>query len=511
MVTTVLLNVISIYLLLGALYSVSWAVHVRTLNGSGYPCMLLLLSLALCVYLSGYAFELNAESPSQILFWDMVSFLGAPFMPALWLMTVMIYTGRYVNYRKSAPVAVFAIPLILLILRLTNDWHHLFYLSLDYVQIQGHLFLVKQMGPGQYALWIYSFVTVALALGLFAGDSAKRETWQRGKTLLVGGGSCLAAAGLVLAAIRPVPFLDYMALIIPVVSVFIVCAIARYDFLETRAIARNKVFEASTNAILLIDRQYKILDYNERARTLFSPLGIRLCNGYVSSVFRGSDELVEALESVDPTVLTLRVDDERRHYRVTTQDIDETQSFRGWIKTLCDITDMHNLNGELRQQALTDELSMLSNRRAFMAVGTAWVTSSEVDGESLHLLIMDLDHFKSINDRYGHPVGDLVIREFSHMMKGYFCSECLVARLGGEEFAVMRRGLETEAMTREVSVFMDTARQKVYRYEDIRFQVTVSIGMTRRGDGQTLESMMRRADKALYDSKGQGRNRLVVR
>lgn len=513
LLSTVSLNALSIYLLAGAVCSVFWAVRVRTLNESEYSYALLLLGFALCFYLLGYTMELNASSPAQVLFWNALEYLGIPFVSALWLITALVYTGRLPHNRRVLLIVVLVmVPVVTTVLRLTNDFHHLYFAALDVVEFSGELFLVKTPGPWYYVQMVYSLLTIAIALGLFVRAAKYNGRWQKGKALYIAVASAFAVVGLMLVAFRPFgQYLDYMVLLLPLASTAIVCAIVQYDFLETRSIARNRVFEASANAVLLIDREYKILDYNDAARALFARIGVRLRKGYLSSLFDKGSDLPAILKSTEPSVLTVQNDGSERYYRVTTTNIDENNAFRGWIKTLCDITEMHKLNEELRKQALTDELSMLGNRRAFIKAGEAWVLRAEERDEFLCLLMMDLDHFKSINDQYGHLVGDLVIRQFSEMMSQAFCVECLVARLGGEEFAVLRRGLESEAMRKETMEFLRDARHKVYRYQNCRFQVTVSIGMTMKQPGQTLEGMMGRADKALYESKGMGRNKLIVR
>lgn len=507
----VFLNAISVYLLLAAVCSVFWAVRVRTLNGSGYSYVLLLLSFAMCFYILGYVMELNSDSPAQIVFWNHIEFLGIPFVSALWLTTALMYTGHFVHNKMLLIAVIFAIPLVTLILRFTNDYHHLYFASMEYLESYGTIFIIKHAGPWWYVQLTHSLLAILIAMGLFMGDAIKNEERQKGKVYFTIGASAIAIAGLLLAAIKPggLP-LDYMVLCLPLAIVAIVFAITRYDFLETKSIARNRVFDASEHAILLINRRYKILDYNNSARELFAQIDIRLSNGYLSSLLEETSDLYNVLKSTDPSVVMLQTDTGERYYNITTTTIDEDRAFRGWIKTLSDITETHNLNEELRKQALTDELSMLSNRRAFIRIGRTWVSRADKDGKPLYLLMLDLDYFKKINDQYGHLAGDLVIRQFSEIMRQVFLSECLIARLGGEEFAILHRGLGETEMQQMANTFLQKTQQKVYRYQTYRFRVTVSIGMTKKQPDQTLESMMGKADQALYESKDQGRNRLAI-
>ena len=115
-----------------------------------------------------------------------------------------------------------------------------------------------------------------------------------------------------------------------------------------------------------------------------------------------------------------------------------------------------------------------------------------------------------VNDRYGHAAGDLVIRNIGRMLQSHFPEGSLIARLGGEEFAVLQAGLTNAEMLRCVKAFLADAGQYEYSDGGHRFHVTASIGITRRKPGQALEDMMRSADQALYRSKNGGRNRVTV-
>ena len=124
--------------------------------------------------------------------------------------------------------------------------------------------------------------------------------------------------------------------------------------------------------------------------------------------------------------------------------------------------------------------------------------------------MLDLDHFKDVNDRYGHPTGDLVIHEFAQLLKEHFGPESLIARLGGEEFAVMVTDLGEDEMLHKIDSLLEKAALHTYSFFGSRFHVTVSAGMTKRQPEQKLESMMHLSDKALYISKDKGRNCATV-
>ncbi|MEA4815485.1 MAG: diguanylate cyclase [Lachnospiraceae bacterium] len=506
-----LTNLISLYLLSVTIAVVFCAAQIKTLNGSSYTKTALLLCFAVCFYILGYTMELNSSTPSQIIFWNRIQYIGIPFVSALWLTTGLMYIGHFTRYKKLLFAAIYTIPIITLILRFTNDYHHLYFASINYAEGFGRLFLVKKSGPWMYVQASHSATMIFISMGLFIFDTVKKAEKEAGKIVLIVAASVFAVMGLLLAQLNPFGFqVDYMALCLPITCVMMILAISRYDLLEAKSVARSKVFEASSDAILLISHQNRILDYNNSAKRLFEQIDIHLGNKDLSVLFEKVPSLLEGFKKTKLYIIKLRINGEERYYGITTEKIDDHNILRGWIKIIRDVTEIYQLNEKLKKQAMTDELSVLSNRRAFIKTGREWILKSEENSQTLHLLMMDLDYFKNVNDQYGHPAGDLVIRDFAQMLKSHFASECLIARLGGEEFAALLAGFNDDEILQMINSLLAEADQHVYSYFGNQFHVTVSIGVTKRQSGQTLENMMGNADKALYQSKDRGRNCVTV-
>ncbi|MEA4823104.1 MAG: diguanylate cyclase [Clostridiaceae bacterium] len=494
-----------------AVVTVFWSACIRVLNGSNYARTSLVLCAAMCFYILGYAMELNSATPSQIEFWNLVEYIGIPFVSALWLTIALMYTGHFTRCKKALVLAIYLIPIISLILRFTNAYHHLYFLTEGYEEEYGKLIFVKKTGPWMYVQSIHSMLMILAAMGLLIHDSVQKEDKQRGKILLITAASAFAVAGLLLSQIKPFNItIDYMALCLPITCVMVILAIAQFDLLETRSLARSRVFEYAGDAFLLINKQNRILDYNSSARQLFESINIRLNNGYISTLLSQVPDILEALKNKENSVVKLRMKTEDRYYEITTTNIDNRNATRGWIKTIRDITEIHQLNEDLKRQAMTDELSVLNNRRAFIRIGTDWVSEANKTGKTLHLSMLDIDYFKKVNDQFGHPIGDLVIREFSEMLKDHFGADSLIARLGGEEFAILQAGVNDEKTLRTLNAFLNMIRRHQFCYHGNQLQITVSAGVTRSQPNQTLESMIRNADKALYLSKNRGRDCVTV-
>lgn len=176
-----------------------------------------------------------------------------------------------------------------------------------------------------------------------------------------------------------------------------------------------------------------------------------------------------------------------------------------------DVTDRRRQTEAVENLAFKDSLTGLPNRAYFNRKFQEAVDASEIMGELFGLIMIDVDHFKDINDTLGHDAGDALLKRLAEMLHAAFRSGDTVARLGGDEFAVILRGLHSEAdMMRPVNALQDLLRRPI-EHGGRSFSVSASIGAALHGDLDADPShMIKNADIALYRAKDEGRNRSVV-
>jgi len=167
-------------------------------------------------------------------------------------------------------------------------------------------------------------------------------------------------------------------------------------------------------------------------------------------------------------------------------------------------------NVHLRRAADTDVLTGLLNRRRFFTlVNQRWVAARSV-GTPCSVMFIDIDHFKAVNDRYGHAVGDACLRQVSEICHSFFRGNDLIGRIGGEEFGGFLEGANENAAA-AVAERLRSAIERPPTASALPETPTITIGISQcRNTDNNLEAAFRRADEALYRGKREGRNRVIA-
>jgi len=258
----------------------------------------------------------------------------------------------------------------------------------------------------------------------------------------------------------------------PVDLVIVSAAAKTFDGLRFAAQLRSD--EATRNLPIL-----SIVDFDERARV-------------VKALEIGINDILP--RPVDPQELAARARTQIRRKRYTDYLRD-------------------NLDHSL-ELAVTDQLTGLHNRRYMTSQLDALVRRAAAGGDPVAVLVIDIDHFKKINDSFGHPVGDEVLREFAVRLASNVRAIDLPVRFGGEEFVVVMPDTELEHAHRiaeRIRLHVAGSPFRVMGGEEL-LTVTISIGVAASlGESDAPAPLIKRADEAMYEAKSQGRNRVIAR
>jgi diguanylate cyclase (GGDEF)-like protein len=172
----------------------------------------------------------------------------------------------------------------------------------------------------------------------------------------------------------------------------------------------------------------------------------------------------------------------------------------------------HQALDELEHRAHTDSLTGVANRGRFMELAETEMARARRYGNPYAVLLLDIDHFKEVNDKYGHKSGDVVLRELTSIMRRVLREVDIIGRIGGEEFAVLLPQTEPEKALQVAERLRETvASTNIAIASDTPLRISVSIGISvPSANSNLIDEILRKADAALYMAKNSGRNRVCV-
>lgn len=172
--------------------------------------------------------------------------------------------------------------------------------------------------------------------------------------------------------------------------------------------------------------------------------------------------------------------------------------------------DLYVSHNRLEELANTDELTQLSNRRVLYENGSEAYYLAKKYNYDFTLLLFDIDHFKCINDQYGHPAGDRLLEALADLVMKNIRSGDTFARYGGEEFAILLRNTDRDKTTAFAIKLLNLVRTNVFHIETKEVGITISIGVAHyKNIYSDFDDIMKVADKALYQAKNSGRDQVV--
>ncbi len=167
-------------------------------------------------------------------------------------------------------------------------------------------------------------------------------------------------------------------------------------------------------------------------------------------------------------------------------------------------------NEKLRHLALTDELTGIPNRRHFLDAAQAELNRCWRSGKQAALLLLDLDHFRKLNDDHGHPAGDAGLQHMAHLIKETLREYDIFGRIGGEEFAIFLGQDDAQLAPQIAERIRQLVETNPIPFENQQISMTVSVGLTLQPSDTPYEQLFDQADKALYAAKSKGRNRIEI-
>jgi diguanylate cyclase (GGDEF)-like protein/PAS domain S-box-containing protein len=300
-------------------------------------------------------------------------------------------------------------------------------------------------------------------------------------------------------------------------------AILIQETIREREARYRAVFDSVNDAIISADGAGDIVDWNPGAERIFGYSKIEACGRSIALLMparhhTGHFNGIERIQTGgEKHVIGKTVELEGR--RKDGSEFPMELSLSEWhvadqmffTAVIRDITESRRLKEELQQQATTDELTKVSNRRNFLKLALPELTRAIRLKRTLAIVLIDIDHFKDVNDTLGHAVGDQVLMTFTKICQKNIREIDLFARFGGDEFVL----LLPEAGPEQAHVVTERIRTAItvtpFDLGGTLVSITISSGIANlSGDEETFDELLSRADQALYRAKKTGRNQVVV-
>ena len=400
-----------------------------------------------------------------------------------------------------------------LVLDFTSASHHLFYRTVGLDTTGPFPTLILEKG-------VWYWVHIAYAnLAILIGNIFLVQVWSRSPKPYR-----RQAAVLVLGAILPwLGFFVYILGLSPhhldttplgmtVAGPILAWGMFRYRIPDLVPVARDSVFAGMRDGAIVIDLQDRIIDFNAATTEILPGLSPAAIGKKLGDSLPGRKELAALLQAPGREEASIRVEDGKRvrHYLARLSPIaNGHRRLIGRVLILSDATEQVLLMRRLEDLATIDELTGAYNRRHFLSVGKAEIARAWRYGHPLSLLIIDIDHFKRVNDTWGHEAGDRVLHEACQIIKSALRSVDVFGRHGGEEFAILLPETSPDQAAGVAErLRASLAENAVKVTSDASVSITVSIGVAgalRIGE-ESIDSLIRSADAAMYKAKEAGRN-----
>lgn len=282
--------------------------------------------------------------------------------------------------------------------------------------------------------------------------------------------------------------------------------------------------ETAHDAVIVIDSKDRIHFWNRAAETMFGysrELAMGECMHALITLEEDRTKAWEGLKSFSQTGKGNVIDTVMEFTAVkkdgtlfpVERSVASFQMGGEWfaVGSIRDITERKKAEEALRELANSDPLTGLNNRRFFLQIASIEFENARRRGTALSFCMIDIDHFKMVNDSHGHDVGDETLKMVASVLKNNLRKTDVVGRIGGEEFAVLLSGTGMDEAVETAERLLDAVRGKTVETCNKKVRVTVSIGVASMSQQtREVETLLKFADKALYTAKEMGRGRVEI-
>ncbi|MBK9006394.1 MAG: diguanylate cyclase [Anaerolineae bacterium] len=465
-------------------------------------------------------------------FWLNVMVVPVAIAPILFMTFILKFSGSPVWVTRRALTLLYAFSIVFILLQWTNSYHHLVLSSVQLVEQDGFSALKIQRGPVYFVNLAIAYGTVTMGILTLVREALRASHLYRNQYRL-----------LLLGCIVPLAFsiysqLDYNALgnldtspiSFGITGVIFAFTTLRTHFMDLIPVARSHLIENMGDGVLVLDAQNRIADLNpamevllaEQPQQLLGKCAFETFGGWVektSAIFGDFELKTEVrLPSMPSQILDLRMtplydkNDLINGRLLVFRDITERKEVEKRLRDAnfrlkSQLIEIGILQSQLREQAVRDSLTGLFNRRYLEETLDRELARAARESYPVSIIMIDIDHFKQINDTYGHEAGDIMLKALGGMLMTHSRRGDFACRYGGEEFLIVMPNMARSIVQERAAALRQSLKALMVRYGNHTLTATYSMGIASYpANGDTRESFLRAADMAMYAAKNAGRD-----
>jgi diguanylate cyclase (GGDEF)-like protein len=470
------------------------------------------LSLFETVWTVGYVLQTISPSLSDKIFWNNVQFLGAVASPVAFFIFCFTFTRQTIGIYPLIWRSLAFIASALLLLIWTDGYHSLFRGAVGIEPGAPFSTLVFSDGPlfVLYPIIAYPLLILGAYTVMVNYLTSPRVYRLQIATVMVGILIPWIATLVTWLKLVNVNLHDLTPLTFGISNLVVAWALFRFGLFDLIPVAYNTLVDQMKDGVIVLDHDWRILDMNAASQEILNINLVQALGKQIPTEHPLAHILFECTgKSTYPSKVAFTVDDDERYYEMhVTMLLDNRKAVYGRLVLLHDITDWKRAEKKLEIMALTDPLTGIYNRRHFFELAENEYTRSIRTGSAMSMILIDIDHFKIVNDSLGHLAGDRVLQDLTARCQGVLRQYDIIARYGGEEFIILLPETGKEAAEQIGERLRERIASEPFLTADGQAVVTISLGISSHQSvgSESLNSLVNCADLALYQAKQKGRN-----
>jgi diguanylate cyclase (GGDEF)-like protein len=521
-------------LILAVLFACGIAVIAWPKRGARGGTAFALMMMATATWELFRVLEAVAVLPQVKIFWARFEYFGIATVPVLWFLFTREFSRRDRAGAGLGPAWLWIVPALTLVLVFSNEYHGWFWAEIKPASGQPGVHLVYTHGVGFWIAAIYNYLLILTGtLALLVAIARRTDVDRHQAIALLAGAIITWIANIAyLGGLSPVPGLDPTPFSFILTGMIYAYTLYRYRLFDPVPVSRHALLDNMIEGVLVLDNDRRIADLNSAAMRFLGLSGdscigadatVRLADWpqllpYCSGEREVRGEIYVLGRHLNVRAVPLYESSHRRHglllvlRDVSTHRAAEEALLDANSRLQAHVAEIEALQIKLREQAIRDSLTGLFNRRYLEETLQREFAQAARAGSPLGIVMIDIDHFKQLNDAHGHRAGDAALQALGTLLIANTRGGDVACRYGGEEFVLALPGATLEVARERAERLRQAVEALRVEHDGATLSMTISAGIAAYPvHGARVDQVLDSADQALYQAKNNGRNQCVVR